>query len=257
MHGALFRTLLFARLVGRYDANDPTLALVVRKHLDENLLQPFDDVAVPDPSVWVGLRLAADFVDFLDFVTTYVRQNSGTKTATELLFLLDKHIQSNQDCLTTLLRRQPEVELQLTRSTNPAAFDLAAEIWAHYRTALTAARLSSPMDIARRYESVRLMLLTTILETTPDGYRANDARFLAGAIHWTADRADEAVRLWQRMRADRSDTYYVSATRVLNAIATKPPNALSVKLALRDERGRSWMSSVDRLRQFGYRPDRY
>ena len=245
-----------AALTGRHDANDDTLALVLRKYVDENLLQPFYDVSTPDPRLWVVLRIAADFVDFLDFVAAYVRTSPGTKTATELLFLLDELIQANQDALATLLRT-PEADLQFTRTANPEAFELVSTIRNHYQQALGTAGLSSADDVARRYDSVRLMVLSTIVNTTPDGYRIDDARFLAGEIHWRAEQHDEAIRLWRQMRPDPQDAYYLAEARVQDAIAAAPPNTLRVRQALRDQQGRWWVASVDRLRQFGYRPDRY
>ena len=245
-----------AALVQRFDPNDETLALVLRKYVDENLLQPFEDVLVPDPRLWVELRVAADFTDFLDFVAAYVRTNSGTRAATELLFLLDELIQANQDALLTLLQRTP-ADLQFTRTANPEAFELVSTIRDSYREALGVAGLSSATDVVRKYDSVRLMVLTTILTTTPDGYRADDARFLSGEIHWRAERHDEAVRLWRQIRPDVQDMYYLAARRLHDALAVTPPNKVLVGQALRDQQGRWWVSSVARLRQFGYRADRY
>ena len=120
-----------------------------------------------------------------------------------------------------------------------------------------ARRLSANTDIGRAYDRLRLRVLSTILATSPGGYRTDDARFLAGEIQWKAQRPDEAVRLWREMRPGPEDAYHLSAQRVQDAIATTPPNASRVSQALRDQEGRWWMASVDRLRQFGYRPNRY
>jgi hypothetical protein len=124
-----------AALVHRFDPNDETLVLILLKYVDENLLQPFEEVSAPDPRLWVELRVVADFTDSLDFVASYVRMNSGTKAATELLFLLDELIQANQDAILTLLRRTPE-DLQLTRTANPEAFELVSTIRDSYHKAL-------------------------------------------------------------------------------------------------------------------------
>jgi hypothetical protein len=246
-----------AALTAQHDGNDDTLALILRKYVDENLLQPFDDVSEPDPRVWVELTLAADFVDFLDFIATYVRQYSGTRTATELLFLLDKLIRANHDALVTLMRKIPETDLRFTRTANPGAFELVSAIRTYYEQSLTAEGLISADAVAQRHDSVRLMVLSTILATSPDGYRADDARFLAGEIHWKAQRPDEAVRLWREMSPGPEDAYHLPARRVQEAIVTRPANALRIRQALRDQEGRWWVASVDRLRQFGYRPNRY
>jgi hypothetical protein len=243
-------------LVDRFDPDDETLALILRRYVDENLLQPFEEVSTPDPRLWVELTVAADFDEFLDFIAAYVRMNSGTKAATELLFLLDELVQANQDALVTLLRRTPE-DLQLTRTANPEAFELVTAIRKASQEAVAVAGLSSATDVAGRYDSVRLMVLSTILATTPDGYRADDARYLAGEIHWRAGRPDEAVRVWRQMNPDLQDTYQVAAMRVQDAIASTPPNQVRVTQALRDQNGRWWVFSSARLRQFGYRPDRY
>ncbi len=54
--------------------------------------------------------------------------------------------------------------------------------------------------LKRRYDGVRLMILRSILRTTPQEYRENDARFLIGAIEWKAGDRDAAIRTWQGLQ---------------------------------------------------------
>ncbi len=52
--------------------------------------------------MWAQLGLAADHVDFIDFVSEYASQHPSSKTTTELLFLVDKLAQASLDALVTL-----------------------------------------------------------------------------------------------------------------------------------------------------------
>jgi hypothetical protein len=102
-------------------------------------------------------------------------------------------------------------------------------------------------------------VLTNLLETTPGGYRANDARFLIGAIYWRQSRAADAVAMWSQMTTiDSADRYSAASAEILDAIRTPQAQGRSLDARrifriLDGERGR-WVSfSHDRLTQFGYR----
>ena len=102
----------------------------------------------------------------------------------------------------------------------------------------------------------RISILSDIVDTTPGGYRVNDARFLIGAIYWRQGRFDEAAAEWRQMHAVAGDRYATSAASILDALNTDTTVAASatrIARILDGERGR-WISfSHDRLKQFGYR----
>jgi hypothetical protein len=248
-------------LLVRYDGTTGDAPRVLRRYLDQNILQPYYDASIPDPRLWVMLGLSVDHIDFIDFVATYLHDHRGTRAATDLLFLLDKLVQGNRDALLVLLRADP-AQLDFTRRARGDAFDLLLGIQRHYRSALATRGLTTEASIAARYDTVRLRLLAAIVDTTPDGYRANDARYLAGALHWRDGEVDAALRVWRTIRPSADDSFFLAYSRVLAAIARRADGRLDVDsraiaAALDAEDGRWLVASFDRLRQFGYRFDTY
>jgi hypothetical protein len=250
-------------LIDRYDGQSGGVPLVLGAYLTQNILQPYYDAAIPDPRVWVMLGLSADHIDFIDFVAAYVRDHPSTRTATELLFLLDKLVQGSRDALLALLALDPTTEADFTRQSNRDAFTLLFQIQQHYRRILAERGLVTPEQVVEHYDQVRLTLLRAIVATTPDGYLTSDARFLAGAIAWHAGRDDEAIDWWSTLRPASGDMYYQASSRLRDLLDRTPlqerrhVDPREIKAVLDAESGRWLMSSFDRLKQFGYRFETY
>ena len=123
--------------------------------------------------------------------------------------------------------------------------------------------------VAMYYDKVRLRILMGIASTTPDGYRANDARFLIGAIYWNQQRTKDALHWWRQLTMDPTDSHastyaqIISALHLVEGSATGDPErqeaALKAQITriLSHDYGRWLMFSVDRLWQFGYRFNTY
>jgi len=251
------------QLLETHDADAGDVSRLLKTYFDQNILQPYYDAAAPDPRVWVMLGLAADHVDFIDFVLRFVRDRGMTRASVELLLLLDKLVQGNRDALFALVDLDPEADATLTRTTNPEAYDLLVAVRNAYRVRLASRALVTKEQIGERYDSVRLTILDAIISGSSDAYRANDARYLAGAIHWRAGRFDAAVRLWRGMRPQPDDSYYLGESQLLSVIDSTatgdrtPRDARRVVAALDADQGRWLLFSVDRLHQFGFRFDTY
>jgi hypothetical protein len=237
----------------------------------QNGLQPYVDASIRDPRLWAELGLAADHVEFIGFISGFASAHPGTKAATELLFLLDQLAQASMDALLTLLDTDPAASLAWTREANHEAYDLIVDLRRHYATELQRKGLASTGGIAAYYNRVRLGILTGILRTTPRGYRASDARFLIGTIHWREGNFGDALRSWRAMTVDPTDTYATSIAQILNAITSETggdrgdvdPRETTRRLTrqidgvLRAEHGRWIMFSMDRLQQFGFHFDTF
>src|SRR5215218_4958162 len=89
------RFATFVNLANAYHPDDGRLPSVIRAYVAQNMLQPYEEMSLPDPSRWAMLVLAADDQDYLDFATTYVRAHPGTRGATEMLFLVDAVMQGS------------------------------------------------------------------------------------------------------------------------------------------------------------------
>jgi len=110
---------------------------------------------------------------------------------------------------------------------------------------------------------VRLAILQGILRSTPNAYRAGDARFLIGAIHWQQGRAADALHVWRGMTVVATDSYSAASAQLVAALRADEANHDSALLSrqvnrvLKNELGRWVDLSYDRLKQFGYRFDTY
>jgi hypothetical protein len=265
---------LFRRIEKLAETHHPDtgrLPALLHEYQSQNGLQPYLDASIRDPRMWTELGLAADHVEFIGFISRFASQHPSTKAATELLFLLEKLAQASLDALVTLLDTVPESQLRWTRDVNRGAYDFIVDIRQHYANQLVRKGLSSSEALAAHYEKVRFDILTGIVRTTPNGYRANDARFLIGSIYWRQQDMGGALRTWRGMTVDRTDEYAASISRILSAIAThtggdrgdvdarETTRLLSADIdrILRSEHGRWIMFSMDRLKQFGFHFDTF
>lgn len=245
------------KLAPRYDADAGQLPALLQRYRDQNSLQPYADTATRDPRLWAQLGIAADHVTFIAFIRRYASAHPSTRTTTELLLLLDRIAEANQDALSVLRANDPPVDLGWTRQANPEAYDLVVWIRRTYRNEANRLGLGTDEAVDRFYEKARLAILDGIIRTTPGGYRASDARFLMGAIHWRQGNLDEAMRVWRQMAPDPGDSHVIPARQILDALQSGRPLGLEVDRILKNDQGR-WLSFSDqRLRRFGYRFDTF
>jgi hypothetical protein len=248
-----------AALVRAHDPDEGDVPRILRRYLDENVLQPYYDGRGRDPRFWVMLGLSADHIEFIDFVNSYARRYPSSRTTTELLFLLDELVQGSRDALLTLLATDPHRDLEYTRSIDRDAHELALAIRRYYVAWLKTRGLDSPDTIRMQYDQLRLRLLSTVIESTPDGYRSADARFLAGEIFFRQGSPGEARRWWQAITPDPGDAYFEAYSELLQEIQTPLPTGFVAKVIaiLSGEHGRWIERSRLRLRRFGYTFDTF
>ena len=252
-----------AALVEAHPPDDPRLVALLRAYLDQNLLQPYVDTDMRDPRLWSMLAVAADNLDFIDLIERHASRHQGSKVATELLFLLDELAQGNHDGLATLLDTHLERELQWTRESSPAAYDIVVQAQRSYQDLLRRRGITSPAAVRGYYDRVRLTILGAILRTSPAGYRWNDAHYLIGAIHWRHGRAAEALAEWRAIEPDATDSYFAAYSDV-HDVLRDPADPVFDRVAATRIDGvlaaehRRWLHfSADRLRRFGYRVDAF
>jgi hypothetical protein len=249
-------------LTGRYDGNEGQLPVVVREHVERNLLQPYFETSVPDPRFWVMLGLAADHLDVIQFVGRYAQQHPSSRTTTELLFLLDELADANRGAF-ELLIGMDLAGLGRTAASSPQDVQLARQLQRGYEAWTRERGLDDAKALDAHYDGVRLAILSTIVETSPNGYGAADARFLAGRLLWDRSDVAGAVRLWRSMalderRSDERTTYAVVRAEIGRALA--PDGSVDVVRivgALGAERSRWLRESADRLARFGYTPQTF
>lgn len=248
------------KLANAYDANEGRLADVVRAYVEQNALQPYEDTTLPDPRRWALLALAADHRDFVDFLAGYVRDHPGTRTSTEMLFLVDALMQGSRETLQLLLETSPPRHLSWTRQESYEGYVLFGALREYYGAYLDKRGLGDREAIDRQYDELRRQLLTMLVSTTPNGYRASDAHFLMGRMRWTQGDPGGAVREWREMRVTAGDRFARPSSEILRVLEghTDPqmtPDSTSAARisAILDAERRAWVAfQFNRLRTFGH-----
>jgi hypothetical protein len=247
-----------AKLVETHDPDRGRLPELLQRYLDQNLLQPYYDSTERDPRFWAMLDCVADHVQFIDWVRSFARKHPSSRTTTELLFLLDEFAQGSRDTLLMLLSTDPNRDLQHTFKTNPRAYGFAVWLRSHYAGWLRDRQREAPAQIRRHYDELRLQLLSTIIESSPGGYRVADARFLAGEILFNQNNMPAALRMWHQIRPDARDSYVKTYSELLDEIES-PGGGRAVEInRILGVEYRRWLDfSEGRLRQFGYAFDTF
>ncbi len=247
----------YVKLASAYHPDRGSLSSALRAYIEQNALQPYADTSFPDPRRWAMLALAADHRDFIDFVVPYVREHPSTRTSTELLFLLDQLAQGSRDAFVLLLETKPR-QLAWTREENPQGWLLFDTLHEYYTDVARERGLTSIDAVNRKYDDVRLQLLSTIVRQTPSGYRASDALFLIGAIHWRRGDASQALQAWRQLTIVSNDEYADSSSQILDLLRHDDAVDANRIDAILDAEHRKWVDfSFDRLARFGYGFDRF
>lgn len=244
-------------MVRRFDPQEGDLPVLLRRYINDSLLQPFDASQNTEPQVWALLSVAADHLEFVQFITNFVARVPSSKTTTELLFLLDKLVQSNLHAVLSLQNLDIANGLDWTKSVSPKGADILVALHKYHERGLGLRGLWDEHALARQYDKVRVRILEQLISTTPHGYRRNDARFLIGEISWQQGRVREALEAWNTITPDASDDYFTVYSEVRDATKEDSSTNDRIHSALSDQRRRWAQASFDRLRHFGYWPDTF
>jgi len=244
-----------AGLLRTHDADTGQVPALLRAYLDQNLLQLFCDAATPAGRFWAMVENAAEHIDFVEFVRVFTRDHPSSLVTTELLFLVDKLAQASRDTLLLLVGTEPEQTAMSPKATSEA---LVRDLQAHYRERLAQQQVQSPEDIRDWYDRLRLRILSTVIASSPDGYRVSDARFLIGQIYFEQDNLTEATTWWKDIRHDSRDSYADAYSRLLGELEWQDGvRVRQIEYVLRSVSSQWRNSSMERLRHFGRTCDTY
>ena len=247
-----------AKLLTTHDPQDGDAFVVMHQYLEQNLLQPYYDSETRDPRFWVMLGLAADHARLVEFVADFVRDHPSSRTTTELLFMLDEFAQASRDTLLMLLSTDPRTHLNDTREASTAAYEIANRVHRQYDAVARDRKLRDTRSIRRHFDDLRLRILATIVETTPDGYGATDARFLAGRILWDQNQPKAALEWWRDLGPDGRNAYSEASSAILEELEIPDERTAAEISRILGLEYRRWLTySEQRLRQFGYAFDTF
>jgi hypothetical protein len=171
--------------------------------------------------------------------------------------LLDELAQASSSAWDILMDTHVD-SLTLTRASSAANLALAQQLQRGYQQWAREHAADAPEALDARYDAARLAILTTIIETSPAGYGAADARFLAGRLLWDRNDLPGAVRMWRAMGDDERRTYAEARAAIRRALGPRGEvDVLAIVGALGAERSRWLRESSDRLARFGYTPQTF
>lgn len=245
-----------ALLIG-HDGHAGDTPALMRAYLDQNLLQPYCYGRTKDGQFWALLENATEHVEFIDFIRSYSRTRASSRTTTELFFLLDELTQGNREVAETVLSTSVSADLAYSATSSPHAARLAAGVGNDLRAWLAAHGYTQHESVGPAYDQFRLRVLSTIIETTPDGYRETDARYLAGEIFFRQGNIDQALEWWRPMRPQDDDSYATAARAIGAIIDSGRFDTAAVRRVLWAQSAFWKEQNYRRLRQFGYRCDSY
>lgn len=245
-----------ALLIG-HDAHGGDAPTLLRAYLDQNLLQPYCHGKSKDGQFWALLENATDHVQFLEFIRSYARTRSSSRTTTELFFLMDELAQGNREVAEVVLGTNISHDLAYSATISPNAARLAAGIANDLHAWLAAHGYTRHEGAGAAYDQFRLRVLATIVETSPDGYRESDARYLAGEIFFRQGNLDQAIEWWKPMRPQAEDSYADAATAIRRMLDGGEFDIAVLRRILWTETARWKEQNYQRLKQFGYRCDSY
>jgi len=248
-----------ATLLDAHDADLGKAPALMRAYLDQNLLQPFCAGKTKDGQYWTLLENASDHADFLDFIRSYTRLRSSTKTTTELLFLMDELAQASFEVASTVAETSVSKDLAYSAVNAPRSALLAANVGNDLRSWFgSRGMLANTNNMRDAYGKLRLRVLSTIVETTPNGYREADARFLAGEVLFLSGNTEEAVEWWRPMNPVAGDTYAGAANAIKKVLDKNGQlDQFELRRILSAESARWAEINYNRMKQFGYRCDSY
>lgn len=243
-------------LTERFDPDAGDLARAFNAYVTQNVPQPYEDWAFPDPVFWMTVTLAADDAPLLEFVLAYLRQHPSSRVTTELLFLLDRSAETSCDVLSDVLMVGTErLPLDATQRSNPDAYALAESLAVAYRSWI----VKYHVNAAERCIAARTAILRRIIETSPERYGAADARVRLGAMLWKLGRRGDAVNWWRRIGTDERTEYARTARELLGAIQDGADlnGPARITRILSDEERRWRERATERLSYFGWTADKF
>jgi len=243
-------------LTDRYDPDAGDLARAFNAYVTQNVPQPYEDWAFPDPVFWMTVTLAADDAPLLEFVLDYLRRHPSSRVTTELLFLLDRSAETSCDVQADVLMAGTDrLPLEATQRSNPDAYALAESLAAAYRSWI----VKYHVNAAERCIGARTAILRRIIESSPGRYGAADARVRLGQMLWTLGRRDDAVSWWRGIGTDERTEYARTAHELLGAIEDGADQNQPARITriLSDEERRWRDRAAERLSYFGWTADKF
>ncbi len=197
----------------------------------------------PDPTYF-----AADYFeenlnkeDYLRNVMELVKKWKGTKTATEILFTIFDIYSIQERAVGEVLQMKTVLKNQNPADKNQIRSETIRRITEKYDPILAKKGIRTSADASRLYDTKKLEILNYILETSPEGYRKNDALFEKGRVLFeksyrsNSQSFEEAIEVWKKIQPEKDKEFVFSGSHerlkeALKEIEKNPSSAGIIRM---------------------------
>jgi hypothetical protein len=175
----------FLSKYGEFDPNKGDLPMSIRELYYQNL-QRLAYVFSPDPTYFMldYFQENLNKEDFLKNSLYLVSKNLRSKAATEMLFAIENIYEIQQRAWSFVfefMRLYPNLSVKQRKEQRVYTIK---EVVDRFAPLARQKGIRSYPDAVEIYSKKRLEIIELLRETTPDGYRDNDALFEEGRIYW-------------------------------------------------------------------------
>ena len=175
----------FLAKYGDFDPDKGDLPMAIRELYYQNL-QRLAYVFSPDPTYFMldYFQENLNKEDFLKNSLYLVSKNLGSKAATEMLFAIENIYEIQQRAWSFVfefMRLYPNLSIKQRKEQRVYTIK---EVVDRFAPLAREKGIRNYKDAVKVYSKKRLEIIELLRETTPDGYRENDALFEEGRIYW-------------------------------------------------------------------------
>ena len=190
-----------------YDPNKGDLPIFVRELYYENLQRLAYFFSSDDTYFSIDyLQEALNKEDFLKNAMSYLSELQGTKTATELLYIIENIYEIQKRTVQIYFENKAKIKNLPPEYDNQIRVETLKRNVSKYDKIMSKKQIKNFEDASQLYEKKRIEILDYLIKTTPKNYRVADALFLKGNIYWERYEKNKNVELkkkavvnWQKI----------------------------------------------------------
>jgi len=189
----------------KYDPNDGDLPIAIRELYYQNLERLLYSFSSDPTYFYLDYYLEnLNKEDFLNHALYQASRLDGSKTATELLFIIEEIYKIQQRAWLSYFQFNALYEKIPPEKRDRLRVETLKRVGERYKEILENKDIKRFQDIENKYRQRRLEIIEHIIKNSPQNYRLQDAYFEYAAIKWEmgvqnndAIKKNEAIVQWQ------------------------------------------------------------
>lgn len=196
------KEIMFERMkqmLGHFDSNHGDLAEFTRELYNQNLVRRIFRLG-PDNETIDFFEESLFKAEVFNYITGYVQNSPYSRTTAELLFVLERLYKYESHMLSSMFNAQmrPNPKKDIRRH-------IVDTVSQKYEAKMRGMGFEDGAGIMLAYKDRRLEIMDKIIENR---YRANDALFIKGRIHFSHAEVRKAYEAWQQI-SPAGDEFFI------------------------------------------------